>query len=187
MRRIAFMFALVIFAGTAFAETTGRPQDVITSLYEAYKSLPNGPDHKGIYSAKLQTLLDQDEKATPKGEVGRLDWDVFVDGNDWVIADLSIATLSEDAERGRVQARFKNHGEPREIVFDLVREDGKWVIDEIQSTLVGGRWTMTKVLMGAPDAFPDEPPAEGEAPAGFNAELPPQGEGTELPRREGLE
>jgi hypothetical protein len=55
-----------------------------------------------------------------------------------------------------VRARFKNFGKPREIVFDVVRERGRWLIDDVQSTRTGARWTMSKILLGAPDAFPDE-------------------------------
>lgn len=47
--------------------------------------------------------------------------------------------------------------EPKEILFDLVREGDRWLVDDVQSTTKGKRWTMSKALTGAPDAFPDEP------------------------------
>ena len=54
-----------------------------------------------------------------------------------------------------MRAVFANFGEPRNIIFNLVREDGKWRIDDIAETLKP-RWTMSKILTDAPDAFPDE-------------------------------
>jgi len=54
-----------------------------------------------------------------------------------------------------VRARFKNHNNPREILFDLVEEGGLWRIDEIQS-LRKPRWILSKILLGDPAAFPDE-------------------------------
>jgi hypothetical protein len=39
-------------------------------------------------------------------------------------------------------------------VFDLVLEDGHWRIDDIEKMLKP-RWTMSKILLDAPDAFPD--------------------------------
>jgi hypothetical protein len=39
----------------------------------------------------MQALIDADEKATPKGDAGTIDWDVFVNGNDWDIKNLTIA------------------------------------------------------------------------------------------------
>jgi hypothetical protein len=40
-------------------------------------------------------------------------------------------------------------------LFDLIREKGSWRIDDISSIRSGARWTMSKILTGAPDAFPD--------------------------------
>ena len=42
------------------------------------------------------------------------------------------------------------------MLFDLVREGGRWLVDDVQSLKPGGRWTMSKILTGDPDAFPDE-------------------------------
>ena len=111
-----------------------------------------GPSCPIFYSSRLQNLIDKDEKETPEGMVGRIDWDVFVDGQDWKLTELKI-----------VRATFKNFGEPRDILISLVLEDGHWRIDEIQETLKP-RWTMSKVLLDAPDAFPDAPP--DDAPDG---------------------
>ena len=53
-----------------------------------------------------------------------------------------------------VRATFKNFDEPRDILYTLVLENGHWRIDDIQETLKP-RWTMSKILLDAPDAFPD--------------------------------
>lgn len=104
----------------------------------------------------MQALIDADEKATPKGDAGTIDWDVFVNGNDWDIKNLTIALVSKSAARAQVRAQFISF-KPHDILFDLVREDGRWFIDDISETRVGSnRWTMSKILVHAPDAFPDE-------------------------------
>ena len=69
---------------------------------------------------------------------------------------MRIALVSRAADTAQVRARFENFKEPRDIVFDLVRENGRWLIDEMSSPLPGHRWTMSKILQHAPDAFPDE-------------------------------
>jgi hypothetical protein len=99
-------------------------------------------------------LIDKDQKETPEGEVGRIDWDLFVDGQDWQLTELKIVPLSHSATRAEVRATFKNFGEPRDILYTLVLE-GHWRIDDIQETLKP-RWTMSKILQDAPDAFPDQ-------------------------------
>ena len=157
MRALLLMVLIAFVPQTAGAETTGGPQAAIAGIYKAYQSAPaKGPDLGKVYSARLQALVDADAKATPEGEVGKIDWDVFVDGQEWEIAELKIAVVSEDGDRAQVSASFENLGEPREMLFDLVREGGRWLVDDVQSLKPGGRWTMSKILTGAPDAFPEE-------------------------------
>jgi hypothetical protein len=58
--------------------------------------------------------------------------------------------------RAQVRARFFNFKEPQDQLFDLIIEDGRWVIDDVRATQKAHRWTMSKILAHAPDAFPDE-------------------------------
>ena len=64
--------------------------------------------------------------------------------------------MSRTGDRAVVDASFDNLGSDQQMRFDLVLEGGKWAIDDLQA-LDKPRWTMSKVLEGAPDAFPDEP------------------------------
>ena len=90
-----------------------RSSAAIAAIYKAYQSAPaKGPDIGKVYSARLQALIDADTKATPEGEVGKIDWDVFVDGQEWEISELKIAVVSEDGDRAQVSASFNNLGEP---------------------------------------------------------------------------
>ena len=65
--------------------------------------------------------------------------------------------MSQTATQADIRATFTNFGDPRDILISLVLEDGHWRIDEVQETLKP-RWTMSKILLDAPDAFPDAPP-----------------------------
>lgn len=185
MGRLLFVIALALSAisGMAAAARADGPVDVITKIYDGYQTAESAldvPAPQRVYSRRLQGLLDKDRQATPEGEVGRLDWDVFVDGNDWKLTELSISPVEESAGRATVRATFKNFGEARELMFTLVKEDAAWLIDEVHSMTEGGRWTMSKILTGAPDAFPDEPPpntaGDDVSPGAPSADLPP-GEG----------
>jgi hypothetical protein len=55
-----------------------------------------------------------------------------------------------------IRAHFFNFKDQQDQLFDLVVEDGRWVIDDVRATQIGHRWTMSKILTRAPDAFPDE-------------------------------
>jgi Protein of unknown function (DUF3828) len=139
------------------------------------QGLPGNAGYRARHRRGLQQsqqLLDADRKTTPEGEVGKIDWDVFVDGQEWKLSELNVTLVSEAADHAQVSAKFNNFAEPKQILFDLVREDGRWLVDDVQSTTKGERWTMSKVLTGAADAFPDEntKPDPGAA-AGSNTEI----------------
>jgi len=131
---------------------------LLTAIYKTYTDIGPGedgvPELSGVYSKRLQALIDKDEKETPEGDVGRIDWDLFVDGQDWQLTELKIVPALKEATRAEVRATFNNFGEPRDILYTLVLENGHWRIDDIQETLKP-RWTMSKILLDAPDAFPD--------------------------------
>jgi len=136
----------------------GDPVALLTAIYKTYTDIGPGedgvPELSGVYSKRLQALIDKDEKETPEGDVGRIDWDLFVDGQDWQLTELKIVPALKEATRAEVRATFNNFGEPRDILYTLVLENGHWRIDDIQETLKP-RWTMSKILLDAPDAFPD--------------------------------
>lgn len=166
-RAVALLLLLVLGAPAAVAEDESEPAAktesgavaVVAAIYKTYTDNqhddPGPAGIAGVYSKRLQALIDKDEAETPAGEVGRMDWDPFVDGQDWEVTGLKISQIYQSGGEARVRAVFANFGEPRNIIFNLVREDGQWRIDDIAETLKP-RWTMSKILTDAPDALPDE-------------------------------
>jgi Protein of unknown function (DUF3828) len=157
MRAIALVvaFVLVLAAGSAHAETAGDPARAIGDVYQAYQAAQANhdvPKLRGVYSRRLKRLLDADH---PKGEIGRLDFDFFVDGQDFEITNLHITPVSQSAAKAQVRAAFDNLGRASDLLFDMVHEGGHWVVDDVRSTSPKRRWTLSKILKGAPDAFPD--------------------------------
>jgi hypothetical protein len=152
---LALVFALGLGRGAAYAAAfDSDPVSLIKAIYKTYEE--DKPQPKHIYSKRLQALIDKDEKETPEGMVGRIDWDVFVDGQDWKLTELNITLVSKSADKAQVRATFKNFDHASNMLFDLVREDGHWRVDDVTKTLPP-RWTMSKILLDAPDAFPDAP------------------------------
>jgi hypothetical protein len=138
------------------AKTASGPVAFVTAIYKTYTDSGQGdpatPGLPGMYSKRLQGLIDKD---AAEGDVGRLDFDPVVDGQDWEVTGLKIKEVYRSGGDARVRATFANLGEPRNIIFNLVREDGQWRIDDIAETFKP-RWTLSKILTGASDAFPDE-------------------------------
>jgi hypothetical protein len=154
MRIILAVVLAVALAGAASAKPADSdPVTLITAIYKTYETDSAGLPH--IYSKRLQALVNKDDKETPDGEVGRIDWDVFIDGQDWKLTDLKIALVSQTPTQAQVRATFKNFDQPSNMLFDLVLEDGHWRINDIEKTL-SPRWTMSKILLGAPDAEPEK-------------------------------
>jgi Protein of unknown function (DUF3828) len=149
------LLATALAAGAVRAQAQG-PADVIRAIYKIYETSQDAQPPAGVFSKRLQKLIDDDRKQTPADEVGRLDFDVFVNGQDWQLSELTITEASPpQGNHARVIAKFRNSGEPNEIAFEMVKEDSRWVIDDVAS-LLKPRWTMSKILTGAPDAFPDD-------------------------------
>ena len=156
---LALLLALSLGAEAARAAqgtADSDPVSLIKAIYATYTADNDNPGLPRIYSKRLQALIDKDEKETPEGMVGRIDWDVFVDGQDWKLTELKIALVSKSADKAQVRATFKNFDQSSNMLFDLVREDGRWRIDDVTKT-IPPRWTMSKILLDAPDAFPDAP------------------------------
>ena len=164
--RLVLALVLIAFATVTVNAAAGDdPVALIEAIYKTYTDIgpgaPGTPGLASVYSKRLQALIDKDATETPEGMAGRIDWDVFVDGQDWQLTDLDIEAVSRSGAAATVRATFNNFGAPRDMLFDLVRENGHWRIDEIEETLKP-RWAMSKILSDAPDAFPDGMPGSGD-------------------------
>ena len=151
---LALILAVAVGAASPPKAIDSDPVLLIKAIYQSY--LDNTELLTDIYSKRLQALLDQDERETPEGDVGRIDWDVFVDGQDFVLKELKIVPVSQEADKAQVRATFINLGERKDMLFDLVREDGHWRIDEIAATLPP-RYFVSKILADDPGVS-DAPP-----------------------------
>jgi hypothetical protein len=153
---IAILLSLADIAG-AQAQNEGDPVAFVQAIYRDYQDgHPTGwPDR--AYSSRLHKLVEEDRKNTPQGDVGRLDFDPYINGQDWKLASLQVAQVSRQSDRAVVEARFQNEGTAEDLRYSLVRVGGRWLVDDVES-LTKPRWTLSKILAGAPDAFPDDPP-----------------------------
>lgn len=154
MRAVAAFLLLLCLGNVALAQTAGDPVALVRGLYPGYERGKPVTLEKQPFSPRMRKLLAAD-KAYAKGEVGRLDFDPIINGQDWKIGDLSVTLVSQAGDKAVVEAKFSNLGDAEDLRYDLVHSGGRWLIDEIQS-MTKPRWTMSKILAGAPDAFPDQ-------------------------------
>src|SRR5258708_5273461 len=135
MRRVFSALAIFAFSSVLLLSAASRIDDPKTFVTEVYRRIVAAqsthssytpPD--GIYTPRLEKLLRDDERKA-KGEVGCLDFDFWVNGQDWTITHLTITSVDNGQERKTVISKFLNLGDPQEIHFDFRRNAGHWLLD----------------------------------------------------------
>ena len=113
---IAVILAVALGAAAQAPVPDSDPVSLIKAIYKTYETDDPGLPH--VYSKRLQALVEKDERETPEGEVGRIDWDVFIDGQDWRLTGLNIALV---AKIGRARPSPRQVQEFRPSVRHAVR------------------------------------------------------------------
>ena len=132
--RIAAFAAGLFLSLTAFAaaQSYDTPQALIEAVYAPYISDEIPEDDEHFRSAALQALYDHDAEITPEGEMGAIEFDPFINGQDYEITKLEIGEPQIDGDHAVVVVTFNNFDEANSLTYELVNEDG-WKIDDVSS------------------------------------------------------
>ena len=87
--------------------------------------------------ATADLMIKDGKEAAKRGEVGRLDFDPFVNGQDWEVKAVEVRVEDIGPERATGIASFVNAGAPTSVRYDLVKTKAGWRIDNM-------RWAGTK-------------------------------------------
>jgi len=98
MRRLALILMFALCASFAQAQDFSDPVALITDIYKAYTTDIESPGYGDVYSKRLQALRDSDGPDAPDGDGGKIDWDVFVNGNDWQLSKLTVTLVSRNID-----------------------------------------------------------------------------------------
>ena len=111
----------------------------VTAIYNSYKGvhakgvvLDNERVIRRYFEPTLATAMAKDQKAgARRNEVGLLDFDPFLESQDWEADEFDIAV--SDATDGKAQAtvKFVNLGDAMTVVLDLVQVKSDWRIYDI--------------------------------------------------------
>jgi hypothetical protein len=135
-------------AADAFALT------FVTDIYNAYK----GKDAKGhpldderairrVFEPALAALMIKDQKiAAKRGEVGLLDFDPFVDAQDWDITNLDIALDDTAPGKATATVKFTDFDKPVTVRLDLTKIKNDWRIADITWLRDGKADSMRKIF-----------------------------------------
>jgi hypothetical protein len=111
----------------------------VTKIYDAYK----GKNSKGIsietesairsyFEPALAALIIKDTKdAAKRKQEPTLEFDPFIDGNEWELSDVNIAVNDAPPNKAVATVSFKNFGMPTKMVLNLVKAKNDWQIVDI--------------------------------------------------------
>lgn len=118
-------------------ETYGDPRTVVDTLYSPYKVAFDDFewrrwDETQLYSDGLNALFEADRKEAD-GEIGRIDFDPFINGQDYDIKGLVVGDATVTGETATVKVAFTNFDNPQDMTIHLVRESNRWKIDDVEN------------------------------------------------------
>jgi hypothetical protein len=151
MRRLLIALALLV-AGAFPAFAYDSPADLLKALYTPYSKGEsfdwNTWDEAQFRSKHLNELFDKDSKEA-NGEVGRLDFDPYIDGQDYQITDLKFGEAQITGDTATVEVTFKNFDTAEDLNFTLVKEADGWKVDDVVSHNKDFPYSL-KAIMEAP-------------------------------------
>jgi hypothetical protein len=143
MRIVLLGLVASLVLGMQFA--LAADQSAVDYIKERYADEP-APGAQASFSPRLQALwIACDLKEQMSGDPC-MDFNIWVNAQDWEIKDLEIEQLKADDKSAKVTASFSNMDRKEAIRFDLLREPQGWVVDEIST----GCDTLSGVLKGKP-------------------------------------
>ena len=155
MRKSRSALAPLIFSSVSILSAATRiddPKTFVTQVYRRFVAAQSSHSSytppENIYTPRLKKLLLEDKRKA-HGEVGCIDFDFWINAQDWEITRLAITSTDKSNERETVVAKFVNIGEPQEMHFDFRRISGRWLLDDVHS-LSSPPWTLSEILKCSP-------------------------------------
>ena len=135
--------------GLASAQSFDTPQALLEAFYAPYFGGEFAEDESPFFSDELEALYAADAEATPEGEIGALDFDPFVDGQDFELTDFEIGAPGIAGDYASADVTFNNMGRPTTLAYEFVKENGSWQIDDVVSTNPENPYRLSEILGGA--------------------------------------
>ena len=144
-------FTLALFIGLATltqALAFDTPKALLEALYAPYQKGPEFDwknwDESQFLSKSLNALFAKD--AQESGGLGRLDFDPYIDGQDYEITKLTIGEAKVSGTSAEVVVTFNNFGAPDTITFALVNETDGWKVDDVINTNPDFSYSLRKIM-----------------------------------------
>ena len=131
----AVPLAALVLVSMAQAKTDQSPEDMLRGLYAQYDAHAHGhpPRHvdpRSLMTPQLAHAYTRVTHADP-GDVAPLDWDVFVNAQDYDVQHLNL-TVTPAGKTEIVTAAFDNLGQPATVIYAFAHTPAGWRIDDIR-------------------------------------------------------
>lgn len=132
--------------------TNARPvtvKDPAATMRAHYEAMSKDRfDMEMPMSARLNALFALDEREAGKDEIGRIDFDYFVNGQDSKISDVVVTerAVYNSTARKIVVVRFKNFDEAMENHFFWEKTRTGWVLDDVRHLDAKEGYTLSLIL-----------------------------------------
>lgn len=123
----------VIYPESTFAD----PRSVAEALYSPYgdpEFLWRTWDESQFFSSGLNALYARDRADSEAQQaVGRLDFDPFINGQDFDVTGLEFGAPQISGDTATVAVSFANFEQPQTVMLSFVREEGRWKVDDARN------------------------------------------------------
>lgn len=151
---------LALAVGSARSQSP-TPAEIINSIYKPQPNSESGAafgldveERRAYFSKATAALWDKaDKQANPGGgDIGAIDFDLTTNSQGADVKSFAITRNKVEAKRASVMVKLeldnwiRNNAEDNLVRYDFVLENGRWIIDDVSSTIDGKRWTLKKLL-----------------------------------------
>ena len=156
------LFAAAAHRALAAPPSANDPLAIVNAIYaRAAKGRGDGggafiienSTAKAKYLSKaLVELWAKADAHTPKGDVGPVDFDPVTNSQEPNVKSFKVVSEKLDADQAVVAVTIAGRGAPRPksvdntIRYNLVRDGGKWKIDDISGASDGEPWSIRGML-----------------------------------------
>lgn len=148
------LFAVLFWTGLAIAPALAQtPEDIIRWIYQSHTrpGPANGTHHLSspsqraqFFSRRMVAFFEANDSYGNDLANACLDFALDIPGNDFdaqeILRTLSV-TSAGNADRSSVTASFTTFGQPAQIIYDFISEDGFMRIDDI----AGSGWRVSLI------------------------------------------
>jgi hypothetical protein len=114
----------------------------LRQVYDLYRRAEKSPALEGQASddlivkrasKSLAALFKRNRDCEVANGICALDWDFVIDGQDSALSNVKVSSTVVAGDKATVTVTFRNFKEVDANVYFLVREDGQWKVDDIET------------------------------------------------------